>query len=144
MSISIKLSCKVSRNVCFAMFLHTGGEMDRWNESETCVQEGDTDVQTQKCDHPANLCKWTRVERPTRTNKPHFPMTGCWCRIQSTIWNRSTFFNGRKNGIQGQKKTTTSNLNLLNSKLLTDNIREQRAGKSPHQVMFLKQQLNQN
>lgn len=28
MSISMRLSCKVSRNVCFAMFLHTGGEMD--------------------------------------------------------------------------------------------------------------------
>lgn len=28
MSISMRLSCKVSRNVCFAMFLHTGGKMD--------------------------------------------------------------------------------------------------------------------
>lgn len=28
MSISMRLSCKVSRNDCFAMFLHTGGKMD--------------------------------------------------------------------------------------------------------------------
>lgn len=28
MSISMRLSCKVSRNACFAMFLHTGGKMD--------------------------------------------------------------------------------------------------------------------
>lgn len=27
-SISMRLSCKVSRNVCFAMFLHTGGKME--------------------------------------------------------------------------------------------------------------------
>lgn len=35
MSISMRLSCKVSRNDCFAMFLHTGGKMDMklvWDE----------------------------------------------------------------------------------------------------------------
>lgn len=35
MSISMRLSCKVSRNVCFAMFLHTGGKMHMklvWDE----------------------------------------------------------------------------------------------------------------
>lgn len=50
-------------------------------------------------------------------------------------------FQRQEKRCSGTEKKPLSNLNLLNSKLLTDNIREQRAGQSPHQVMFLKQQL---
>lgn len=54
MSISMRLSCKVSRKVCFAMFLHTGGKMDMelvWDE-----RARNTEMPIQ-CDHQATSTK---------------------------------------------------------------------------------------
>ena len=53
MSISMRLSCKVSRNVCFAMFLHTGGKMDMklvWDVRAKKHRNANT-----VCDHQANI-----------------------------------------------------------------------------------------
>lgn len=47
MSISIRLSCKVSRNACFTMFLHTGGKMDM-EASMRDARARNTDVPKQR------------------------------------------------------------------------------------------------
>lgn len=72
MSISMRLSCKVSRNVCFAMFLHTSGKMDN-EASVRCACKKQPERPITVCDHQATSTtgdkwrsRWTAWDKQTK------------------------------------------------------------------------------